>query len=123
MKRLVLALLSGAFLLTGCVITHAPGFHSGYARLPDLERAKIRFLPVSEPISTVANGLLYAVTAQSLLQTLPANDTTLVYLWAPYCHGRGCASLQSVEERCRRQGYRFQAVVECWPWLKVWYKS
>ncbi|MDO7846808.1 hypothetical protein Q5H92_10605 [Hymenobacter sp. M29] len=112
MRLLLCSLLSLALLLPGCVITHSPGFHSGYRRLPAAEQEKIRFLPAHAPWPATADGYLYAVTAQSLLQALPVGETTLVYLWAPHCHGRGCASLQGVEADCRRQGYRFQAVAE-----------
>ena len=112
MKPLIPALLWGAWLLSGCVITRSPGFYSGYRRLPAQEQETIRFLPPEAPLPTVAvaDGYLYAVTAQSLLRALPANDTTLVYLWSPHCRGRYCASLQSVEADCRRNGYQFQAV-------------
>jgi hypothetical protein len=112
MKLPLSPLLSWALLLPSCVITRSPGFHSGYRRLPAQEQEKIRFLPTDAPLPTAADGHLYAVTAQGLLHALPPGGTTLVYLWAPHCHGRACASLQSVEDVCRRKGYRFQAVAE-----------
>ena len=110
MKPLLITLLWGAFLLSGCIITRSPGFHSGYRRLPAQEQETIRFLPADAPLPTDADGHLYAVTAQSLLRALPADNTTLVYLWSPHCRGRYCASLQSVEADCHRNGYEFQAV-------------
>jgi hypothetical protein len=80
--------------------------------LPPTEKATIRFVAANQPIPAATDGLLYAVTAPSLLQTLSARDTTLVYIWGPQCHSAHCASLKSVQDLCHRKGYAFQAVAE-----------
>lgn len=110
MKAAVTLLLLG--LLPSCVITRSPGFYSGYDRLPPKEQAKIRFVAANQPIPATNDQFIYAVNAQSLLQALNARDTTLVYIWAPHCHGTQCASLQSVQDLCHRKGYQFRAVAE-----------
>ncbi|MBO2007947.1 hypothetical protein [Hymenobacter negativus] len=112
MKASLLAVICVALLTQACTITNSPGFHSGYKKLPAAEREKIRFIPANQAIP-VANGrLIYAVNARSLLNAMPPGDSTLVYVWAPHCHGSNCASLQSVQDICRHKGYQLYVVAE-----------
>jgi hypothetical protein len=101
-----------SLLLQGCVIASAPGFHSGYKKLPTTEQEKIRFIPANQAIPAASGRLIYAVNAGSLLNAMQPNDSTLVYVWAPHCHGSNCASLQSVQDVCRQKGYQLFVVAE-----------
>lgn len=111
MKTILLCLLAG-LLFSGCVITHSPGFHSGYERLTPAQRTQIHFVPVGQAIPPPNGRVIYAVAARSLLQAMPRADTTLVYLWGPRCHSQQCASLQSVQVVCNQRGYQLYVVAE-----------
>jgi hypothetical protein len=108
----VIALAALCLLLQGCFITNLPGFYSGYKKLGPAEQERIRFIPSGQPIPSASGNLIYAVNGQSLLRTLPPQDTTLVYLWSPHCHSPNCASLQSVQDICTRKGYQLYVVAE-----------
>jgi hypothetical protein len=99
-------------LLQSCIITNSPGFYSGYKKLAPAEQGRIRFIPNGQPIPAADGRLIYAVTGPSLLRSLPPSDTTVVYLWSPHCHGANCASLQSAQNVCTRNGYQLYVVAE-----------
>ena len=101
-----------ALLAQGCAITNSPGFHSGYKKLPATEREKIRFIPANQAIPAAGGRLIYAVNAGSLLNAMQPSDSTLVYVWAPHCHGNNCASIQSVQDICHQKGYQLYVVAE-----------
>lgn len=112
MKASSTAIISVALLAQSCAITNSPGFHSGYKKLPAMEQEKIRFIPANQAIPEASGRLIYAVNARSLLNAMQPGDSTLVYVWSPYCHGSNCASLQSVQDICRQKGYQLYVVAE-----------
>lgn len=112
MKALLVSLLAAGSVLSSCVITRAPGFHSGYERLTSAQQEGIRFVPAGQPIPGATSRLIYAVEAQSLLRALRDHDTTMVYMWGPRCHSSNCASLQSVQSICDKKGYRLYVVAQ-----------
>jgi hypothetical protein len=111
-KAYLSAVICAALLTQGCAITNSPGFHSGYKKLPAAEREKIRFVPANQSIPAANGRLIYAVNARSLLDAMQPGDSTLVYVWAPHCHGNNCASIQSVQEICHQKGYQLYVVAE-----------
>ncbi|MBF9220179.1 hypothetical protein [Hymenobacter ruricola] len=118
MKALFAPMIGLGLLLQGCAVT-ITGFNSGYKKLSPSEQEKIRFVAAGEAIPATGSGLVYAVNAQSLLNALPAHDSSLVYIWGPNCHGKSCASLQSLQDVCKRKGYRLYVVAEYYDMAQI----
>lgn len=112
MKTSVVIIIFTLVIFQSCIITNTPGFYSGYKKLKPTEQERIHFIPANQIIPDSNKNLIYAVNAQSVLNSIQKKDTSIIYIWGPRCHSRYCLSLQSVQEECNNRGYNLVVVAE-----------
>lgn len=55
---------------------------------------------------------IYSITAAHLLSCMKENESSIVYLWSPNCHGSACISLKAAEDYCRKNNSRLYIITE-----------
>lgn len=106
-------LFSFLILASGCSITKTPGFYSGYKLLDSNQQKEITFL---DPLNTIEakpqRNIIQAITGKQLSEFIKKKDTTLIYIWAPFCSSESCLSLAQVSNFCTKNGYELCVIME-----------
>ncbi len=102
--------LSIVLSLQSCLSIKAPSLHSGYNKLSFSQKEQIVFVPAGQMIPDTNKHIIYAVTAQSVLNSIQHIDSTVVYNWSPRCRGENCVSLISAQQACNKKGYNLFVV-------------
>lgn len=95
-----------SLLLSSCIIQiHGLSLTKDYNSLPD--SCKEKFVEVSSPFdSLLYDGNVYLITTDDLLSHMATEDSSLVYIWTPFCKSDACTSPKMFEEYCQDHGYR-----------------
>jgi hypothetical protein len=93
-------------LNTSCVITHTPGFYSGYKRLSHEQKSKVIKVDDTAPLPQMKDFITYAITAKHLEQILRTSPKSIVYFWQPHCSGSACISIPAFQKYCLANGYK-----------------
>lgn len=93
-------------LVSSCVIQiHGLSLTKDFNRLPD--SCKEKFVVTRSPLDSLQyDEKVYLITTDALLSHLATEDSTLVYLWTPFCKSDACTSPKMFEEYCQDHGYR-----------------
>lgn len=94
-------LLLSVLLLSGC----AHGRTSGYDRLSDEDKARIR--PCTRPMSQIVyDGNIYQVTVSQVREYMRDIPDLIVYEYFPLCSISSCVSPTHVLKFCKKKGLR-----------------
>jgi len=100
-------------LLYGCIITRTPGFYTGYNSLNENDKENIVFINNDSSICKLNDhDKIFAVTGKQLRECLKNNDTSIVYIWAPDCHGQSCILVSACQQYCSSKNYKLYVVAE-----------
>src|SRR5437660_5407167 len=103
MRLSILCLITILVLCSSCGLVKIGGLTSGYNELTSVELKSIGVLD-SKRSKPPKKGL-YEVNAGALKKYMAIADTSLVYLWVPYCNGRYCYPLRTFVDYCRQHHY------------------
>lgn len=92
-------------LISSCVIQiHGLSLRKDYNRLPDSYKEK--FVATCFPFDRLQyDEKVYLITTDALLSHMATEDSSLVYLWTPFCKSDACTSPKMFEEYCLDHGY------------------
>ena len=82
-----------------------------YDKLSPTDQAKVIFNE-AQCCSKKNEHLVYAVNAAQVKQCLREHDKSVVYRWAPHCHGVHCLPLSTFVNACLQKGYHPIIVAE-----------
>ncbi len=93
------------FFISSCVIQiHGLSLRKDYNLLPDSYKEK--FVDTCFPFDSLQyDEKVYLITTDALLSHLATEDSSLVYLWTPFCKSDACTSPKMFEEYCQDHGY------------------
>lgn len=99
-------MIVGGLLLSSCIIQiNGISLSKDYKHLP--ESCKKRFVEANVPLDSLRyDGNVYLITTDVLFSHIEKEDSSLVYIWTPYCKSDACCSPQMFEEYCQAHGYR-----------------
>lgn len=98
---------------SGCIITNTPGFYSGFKKIKEPFKSSVQFINNGDKVPMKNDGkTLYAISGQSLLNSIRNEDTTLLYFWSPLCHSSICISIQSAQEYCDNKNINLIVIPE-----------
>lgn len=106
--RIILYALS--FCLTGCI--SFAGFNSGYRKLSDENKQKIKYLENRDIDSLKNDGNVYLVNAGQLQEYMKRKDRVLLYSWCPHCGADCCVTLDFIEKFCRDEEMKLLVVMD-----------
>jgi hypothetical protein len=110
MKIVVNLLFVGLFFLNSCIVIKFPS-SAKYEKLDSASKAKVIFN--DEQCCTKKNqDLVYVVNASQLKKCLSLHPKSIVYMWAPHCHGDHCVPLSIFVNTSLQKGYYPIIVVE-----------
>lgn len=84
---------------------------SRYDKLTSSEQAKVIFND-AQCCSKKNENLVYAVNAAQVKKCLSEHEKSVVYIWAPHCHGLHCLPLSTFVNACLQKGYHPIIVAE-----------
>lgn len=93
-------------LFSSCLIQiNGISLSKDYKHLP--EYCKEQIVESNLPLDSLRyDGNVYLITTDVLLSQIEHEDSSLVYIWTPYCKSDACSSPQMFEEYCQAHGYR-----------------
>lgn len=96
--------------LTGCI--SISGFNSGYRKLSDENKQKIKYLENRDIDSLKNDGNVYLVNAGQLLDFIKRKERVLLYSWSPHCGADCCVTLDFIEKFCKDEGTELLVVMD-----------
>lgn len=108
MIKKILFILS--LCITGCA--SIPGYNSGYKRLSQENKQKVKRLENKDIDSLKNDGNVYIVRAAQLLDYMKRKERVLVYEWSPHCGADCCVTLDFMEKFCREKGMELLVVIK-----------
>ncbi|HPI54367.1 MAG TPA: hypothetical protein PLU10_06710 [Chitinophagaceae bacterium] len=112
MKAYWFAVASAALLFTSCISIHfSTPSSQAYNKLTESQKASIQF-DAPNFCEAKNEDKLYAVNAAQVKQCLKNYEKSIMYFWAPHCHGDHCVPLSFFVNACREKGYHPIIVVE-----------
>lgn len=103
MRKTVVLFLLVFWCLSGC--SGIKGFYSGYKQLDAAQSAKVVLLD-NEAIIPGDETKVYAITAATLMRSIAAMDSVIVYRWSAHCSSESCIPIYSAEKYCRQNNYQ-----------------
>jgi hypothetical protein len=101
------------FILSGCIITHTPGFYHGYDQLTEEEKNTVVFTQADSSICMLnQNGKVYAVTGRQLSECLKKNNKSIIYRWGPNCSSKECILISACQDFCNSGNYNLYVVAD-----------
>lgn len=104
-----------SLLLASCGLVKLNGFSNDIDKLSIEQREQIVYKTVlsdKEMIAHKDENTIFMVTGETLLQALPRDKATLVYLFAPYCQGSACIPTSTFRKLATDKGFRPVVVLE-----------
>lgn len=114
MKRLLILILLS--VLSACIVidTSFTGLNSGYKKLNQYQKSKIKFVNEEEKLSTTAvSDTIYAITSEHITAIIENEKTdVIVYLWSPNCSSSFCYPIDHVQKYCADRNQKLVVVME-----------
>ncbi len=110
MKTCIILLLGSLFFLNSCIVIKFPS-SAKYEKLDSASKAKVIFND-EQCCSKKNQDLVYTVNASQLKTCLNQHPKSIVYMWAPHCHGDHCVPLSMFVNTCLQKGYHPIIVAE-----------
>ncbi len=113
MRLIIVLLYVNALLVlsSSCVVLNTPGLFSGYNKLEENQKSKIKYLEINSE-KAVNNSFVYFITGYDLKQLLKESPNALIYIWGPNCSSESCYLLSAVQQYCVKNKIELFIVTE-----------
>jgi hypothetical protein len=99
-------------LSIGCKLSSIPGYLSGYKKLSDTEKSRIKFITENDIGIKKSTDTIYATNAALLLKNINSDKRAIVYTWSPHCHSSTCYSLSAVKAYAEKNNAKLYIVMD-----------